>query len=111
MRRYLVVAHRTLGGDHLIDHVRSLREEGPCRFLLLVPVEHPSDHTWTEAEVVMAARRRLQEGRDRFHRGGTAVGREQGQHGHEGQCGRALQQGCHDAILRHRHRNIVPAAA
>ena len=36
MRRYLVVAHKTLGGDHLIEHVRSLREEGPCRFLLLV---------------------------------------------------------------------------
>ncbi len=41
MRRYLIVAHKTLGGDHLIEHVRSLREEGPCRFLLLVPVEHP----------------------------------------------------------------------
>jgi len=67
MRRYLVVAHRTLGGDHLIEHVRSLRAEGPCRFLLLVPVEHPSDHMWTEEEVNAAARRKLQEGLDRFH--------------------------------------------
>jgi hypothetical protein len=67
MRRYLIVAHKTLGGDHLLDHVRSLREEGPCRFLLLVPVEHPTDHMWTEQEVEAAARRKLQEGRDRFH--------------------------------------------
>ena len=57
MRRYLIVAHQTLGGDHLIEHVRALREEGPCRFLLLVPVEHPSDHPWTDGEVTAAARR------------------------------------------------------
>ncbi len=67
MRRYLIVAHKTLGGDHLMDHVRSLRAEGPCRFLLLVPVEHPSDHPWTEHEVNATARRKLQEGLDRFH--------------------------------------------
>ena len=67
MRRYLIVAHKTLGGDHLIEHVRSLREEGPCRFLLLVPVRHPSGHPWTEGEVTAAARRTLQEGLDRFH--------------------------------------------
>ena len=67
MRRYLIVAHRTLGGDHLIDHVRSLREEGPCRFLLLVPMEHPSNHPWTDGEVAAAARRKLQEALDRFH--------------------------------------------
>jgi hypothetical protein len=67
MRRYLIVAHKTLGGDHLIEHVRSLREEGPCRFLLLVPVEHPLGHAWSDGEVAAAARRKLQEGLDRFH--------------------------------------------
>ena len=67
MRRYLVVAHKTLGGAHLIDHLRSLREEGPCRFLLLVPVQHPADHVWTEGEVNAAARRKLQEGLDLLH--------------------------------------------
>ena len=50
-----------------MEHVRSLRDEGPCRFLLLVPVEHPSGHTWTEGVVNAAARRKLQEGLDRFH--------------------------------------------
>ena len=73
MRRYLVVAHKTLGGDHLLEHVRSLREEGPCRFMLLVPVEHPSGHAWTEGEVNAAARRKLQEGLDRFHEEGIVA--------------------------------------
>jgi GABA permease len=78
MRRYLVVAHRTLGGDHLMDHVRSLREQGPCRFLLLVPVEHPVDHMWTEGEVKATARRRLQEGLDLFHEQGIIADGEVG---------------------------------
>jgi hypothetical protein len=73
MRRYLIVAHRTLGGDHLIEHVRMLREDGPCRFLLLVPVEHPSGHPWTEGEVNATARKKLQEGLDRFHEEGIIV--------------------------------------
>jgi hypothetical protein len=69
MRRYLIVAHRTLGGDHLLEHVRSLREQGPCRFFLLVPIEHPS-HAWTDEEVEAAAQSRLQEGLDHFHEAG-----------------------------------------
>ena len=78
MRRYLIVAHRTLGGDHLIEHVRTLREEGPCRFLLLVPVEHPSGHPWTEGEVNATARKKLQEGLDRFHEEGIIADGEIG---------------------------------
>jgi hypothetical protein len=67
MRRYLVVAHRTLGGRHLLEHLEALREEGPCRFHLLVPEQHPSDHVWSEREVRAAAHRRLQDGLDRLH--------------------------------------------
>jgi len=78
MRRYLIVAHKTLGGDHLIEHVRTLREEGPCRFLLLVPEQHPSDHMWTEEEVHAAAGRKLQEGLDRFHDEGIIADGEVG---------------------------------
>jgi hypothetical protein len=66
MHRYLVVAHRTLGGDHLLDHIRSLRAAGPCRFHLLVPVYHPSDHIWTDGEVHAEARRMLRAGLDRL---------------------------------------------
>jgi hypothetical protein len=66
MPRYLVIAHRTLGGQHLMDHVRALREAGPCRFHLLVPVEHPMG-TWSDGQVQAAAKRTLQEGLDAFH--------------------------------------------
>lgn len=41
MRQYLVVAHRTLGGAHLMEHLHHLREEDPyCRFHLVVPRRH-----------------------------------------------------------------------
>lgn len=70
MRTYLVVAHRTLVGQHLLDHVRSLCEAPddaePCRFYLVVPVSHPTDHAWTEGEVDAAAQQRLGEGLDAF---------------------------------------------
>lgn len=61
MRRYLVVAHKTLGGEHLVEHLRQLRVEHPgCRFHLVVPEHHP-DHNWTESEVRAAAHRTLDE--------------------------------------------------
>jgi hypothetical protein len=66
MPRHLIVAHRTLGGHHLLDHVRRLREEGPCRFHLLVPVEHPMG-SWSDGQCRAAAKKVLQEGLDRFH--------------------------------------------
>lgn len=67
MRRYLIIAHRTLGGQHLIEHVRALRaEDDACRFHLLVPVEHPMA-AWSDGQVAAAAKRTLQEGLDRFH--------------------------------------------
>ena len=69
MRTYLVVAHRTLVGQHLLDHVRSLCDDadnGQCRFYLVVPVRHPSDHAWTEGEVDGVAQRRLEEGLQAF---------------------------------------------
>jgi hypothetical protein len=68
MSNYVVVAHRTLVGDHLLDHVRSLCEHAgrdggePCRFHLVVPVTHPRDHAWSDEEVTAAARKRLDEG-------------------------------------------------
>jgi len=62
MRRYLVVAHRTLGGEHLLDHLRQLRaEDAYCSFHVLVPEYHPKGHTWTDGEVRAAAKARLDE--------------------------------------------------
>jgi len=66
MPRYLIVAHRTVGGTHLMEHVKALRAAGPCRFHLLVPVEHPMG-AWSDGGVQAQARRALQLGLDRFH--------------------------------------------
>lgn len=72
MSAYLLVAHRTLVEDHLLDHVRSLCAAESCRFHLVVPVTHPRDHAWSDGEVTAAARRRLDEGLAAF----AAVGAE-----------------------------------
>jgi hypothetical protein len=73
MRRYLVVAHRTLGGQHLLDEVRRRMAEGPSRFHLLVPCHHPSDHPWTEHEIEAQATRVLETERKRFEEVGAEV--------------------------------------
>ena len=78
MGAYLVVAHRTLVEDHLLDHVRSLCEASDCRFHLVVPVTHPRDHAWTDGEVTAAARRRLDEGIEAFGASGAEVTGEVG---------------------------------
>lgn len=61
MRRYIVVAHKTLGGAHLIDHLHELREQDPaCTFHLIVPETHPGSG-WSEHSVRVAARATLDE--------------------------------------------------
>jgi GABA permease len=62
MRRYLVVAHQTMGGDHLIAELHRLREADPyCTFHLVVPEHHPKLRGWAEHDVMMAARAVLDE--------------------------------------------------
>ena len=62
MRRYLVVAHKTLAGEHLLEHLHVLRERDPqCRFHVLVPERHPHDHAWTDGEIHRTAEVRLDE--------------------------------------------------
>jgi hypothetical protein len=62
MRRYLVVAHKTLGGAELLDHLHHLREQDPyCHFHLLVPSQHPHDRAWSDGQAKAAARTRLDE--------------------------------------------------
>ena len=61
MRRYLVVAHKTLGGPHLLEELHRLREDDPyCTFHLVVPEYHPF-RGWEEHEVRVAARATLDE--------------------------------------------------
>jgi hypothetical protein len=42
MRRYLVVANQTLGGDQLIQVVGERMLHGPCQFWVLVPATKPA---------------------------------------------------------------------
>jgi len=81
MQTYLVVAHRTLVGQHLLDHVRTISDEagpGGCRFYLVVPVRHPRDHAWTDGEVEATARARLDEGLAAFRNVGVEATGEVG---------------------------------
>ena len=62
MRTYLVVAHRTMGGDHLMAELHRRREDDPyCTFRLVVPEHHPAMRGWAEHDVMMAARAVLDE--------------------------------------------------
>jgi hypothetical protein len=78
MRIYLVVAHRTLIGPALIDHVRTLGPPEECHLHLVVPVRHPTDHAWTDGEVRAVARARLEEGLGAFRALGFEVSGEVG---------------------------------
>jgi hypothetical protein len=65
VRRYLVVANQTLGGDHLLSLLRELSGQ-PSSFHVLVPATPPRDHLWTEGEARKIARRRLDDALERF---------------------------------------------
>jgi hypothetical protein len=74
MRHYLVVANRTLGGQHLVDAVRLRMLDGECTFHIVVPASHPSS-TWTEGQVMAEAQERLDDALARFGElGATATG-------------------------------------
>jgi hypothetical protein len=67
VRRYLVVANRTLGGDALLDKVRELAWHGPCAFHIVVPATPPQDHlTWTEGTARAGAEERLNRALEAF---------------------------------------------
>ena len=78
MRRYLIVAHKTLIGKHLLDHVKQCMAEGPCQFHLVVPVTHPAGHAWTEGEARAAGRQRLDDALAAFREIGADVDGEVG---------------------------------
>lgn len=81
MRRYLVVANQTLGGEHLMAKVRECLAAGPCEFHILVPATSPADKLLaSEGEARALAARRLEAALARFAAlGATATG-EVGDH-------------------------------
>lgn len=52
MRRYLVLANQTLGGEELAARLQELMNDGPCHFHLVVPItqtsgsDHAVDGAW-----------------------------------------------------------------
>ncbi len=60
MRRYLIVAHRTLGGPHLFDHLRGMiDEDADCEFHVVVPRYHPRELVWSDGTTQAMAQERL----------------------------------------------------
>jgi hypothetical protein len=79
MRRYLVVAHQTLGSRELLEAMRQQLDQGPCAFHLVVPEYHGGPGlTWTEARVRAEAAGHLEDARLRFLEAGLAVTGEVG---------------------------------
>ena len=66
MHRYLVVANRTLAGNHLFEQLTELTRHGPCSFHVVVPAEPPRSHAWTETEARAVAEARLEQALARF---------------------------------------------
>lgn len=74
MRRYLVVANRTLTGPHLITEACARRARGPCRFHVVVPLNLAGEGiVWSEGQAHAHARARLEDALDRFHQAGLAA--------------------------------------
>jgi cell pole-organizing protein PopZ len=60
-RSILIVANQTAAGSHLLHEIRRRMEEGPCRFMLVVPATPPPGKAlWTEGEANAHAHRRLE---------------------------------------------------
>ncbi|HEV8682044.1 MAG TPA: hypothetical protein VGS09_04600 [Actinomycetota bacterium] len=79
LRRYLVVANQTLGGEHLIQKVKELMTEGPCRFHVLVPATAPKEYAvYTEGQAEAIAQKRLDDGLARFRDLGVETNGEVG---------------------------------
>jgi hypothetical protein len=100
VRRYLVVANQTLGGEHLIEKVRQCMEDGPCGFRIVVPATPSGEHlTWTEGEAVAIAQDRLNRALARFEELGADAGGEVGDRNPMLAVEDALRNGQFDEII------------
>jgi hypothetical protein len=100
MRRILVVANQTLGGEHLVEKVREALAAGQCRFHLVVPATPSSEHlTWTEGEAQAIAERRLDRALDRFRALGAVADGEVGDPSPMQAIGDVLRRETFDEII------------
>jgi hypothetical protein len=81
VRRYLVVANQTLGGERLLERLRTCVADGPCSIHVVVPASaDPTTAFHDEATDRKLAKRRLAEAIERFDELDTAVTGEVGDH-------------------------------
>ncbi len=74
MKRVLVVANQTAGGEHLKNEVMRRIKEGPHQFMLLVPATKPSGTmTWTDGEARAQADERMQQAVKMLREAGAEV--------------------------------------
>jgi hypothetical protein len=74
VRRYLVVANQTLGGDALLDRLRALATEGPCAIHVLVPASADPTQAFHDGESDRRlARERLDQALTRFPQLATSL--------------------------------------
>jgi hypothetical protein len=75
MRRLLLVANQTVGGQHLQKKVAQCMAEGPCQFYLIVPATRDPNHSflWTEGQGIALARQRLEDAMKRLREMGANV--------------------------------------
>ncbi len=67
MRRYLVVANQTLGGEALLDRLRELAADGPCAIHVLVPASADPTQAFHDGDSDRRlARERLDQALTRF---------------------------------------------
>jgi hypothetical protein len=79
MRRYLVVANQTLGGEHLVQKVLQCMAGGTCRFHIVVPATPPDEQlTWTEGEATAIAQSQLDRALAQFQELGVEADGEVG---------------------------------
>lgn len=74
MRRYLVVANRTLPGEHLTDFVTRCLAAGPCHFDVVAPATPPAGQWVSDVdEEHTLARERLKAALERFRALGASA--------------------------------------
>lgn len=79
MRKILIVANQTLGGEALTAKVRGLADAEPSSFHILVPATPPQHQlTYTEGGAEMVARERLERAVERLESLGLEVTGEVG---------------------------------
>ncbi len=78
MRRYLVIANRTLCEQHLLEELERRRTADPgCRFHLVVPASHPAG-TFTDEQCRAQAQQRLTDALDALAAAGLSATGEVG---------------------------------